>query len=557
MASKYGAGEQTTGEAETKKIAGKDERKTKDSSEEDARGEEQPSKCMQAPDVPDKRKNKLSRGAYSTSQRGEEPSTSGEHRAKPDRKFKYRHHSLWYRLRGKHNHTGVIELDPRHPLHPSLEAMSVGIRRMMLDRTTPGPKDTLVAEDFESVITQQLFLSSLGVECTFQSFATAVFATIRRAVDIDDNLYFNALANPAQSFLEFISNSRSGQDFFLSHDKRYLIKTNTRKDVKFFLSIIAEYLQHFVSYPHSLLVKYIGCYSIKLPHKRKVYFLVMQNIFYPPDRIEDRFDVKGCTAGRYQRPSPPGSHAINVLKDQNFFQEELELGTQKEWFLDQIKADTTFLRNLNVMDYSLLVARQKLHLDERNQTKKLPVLISRINKSLRTISVQSIATADTSWVSTSSSSPERQLFLPTDQQKSRSQCNFAKETAKIEQHGVSFSIELPGLIPTAEPPAPNGGTKNKSSILCFPQSLQECSESHASFETRRRLLPNCQNALHIIDGPNYRYFLGIVDFLTQWNLKQKAARLWKIVKYGCGEHSTMPPPYYSRRFVSFIQNRVT
>nr|KAG5712022.1 hypothetical protein BaRGS_020748 [Batillaria attramentaria] len=57
----------------------------------------------------------------------------------------------------------------------------------------------------------------------------------------------------------------------------------------------------------------------------QVYFLVMQNIFYPPDRIEDRFDVKGCTAGRYQRPSPPGSHAINVLKDQNFFQEELEL----------------------------------------------------------------------------------------------------------------------------------------------------------------------------------------------------------------------------------------
>ena len=35
----------------------------------------------------------------------------------------------------------------------------------------------------------------------------------------------------------------------------------------------------------------------------QIFFLVMQNIFYPAERIEDRFDVKGCTAGRYQEVS--------------------------------------------------------------------------------------------------------------------------------------------------------------------------------------------------------------------------------------------------------------
>ena len=95
-----------------------------------------------------------------------------------------------------------------------------------------------------------------------------------------------------------------------------------------------------------------------------------------------------------------------------------------------------------------------------------------------------------------------------------------------------------------------------SKSMHFPHSLSaELPET--MYNQRRRLLPDCSNALHIIDGPEYRYFLGIVDFLTRWTIKQKAARLWKVIKYGCGEHSTMPPHYYSQRFVRFLTNRVT
>lgn len=41
-------------------------------------------------------------------------------------------------------------------------------------------------------------------------------------------------------------------------------------------------------------------------------------------------------------------------------------GAQRSWFLQQMELDTTFLRELNVLDYSLLVAIQFLHKDEKD-----------------------------------------------------------------------------------------------------------------------------------------------------------------------------------------------
>jgi hypothetical protein len=37
----------------------------------------------------------------------------------------------------------------------------------------------------------------------------------------------------------------------------------------------------------------------------------------------------------------------------------------REWFLKQLNADATFLRSLECMDYSLLVAKHRLHPMER------------------------------------------------------------------------------------------------------------------------------------------------------------------------------------------------
>ena len=73
----------------------------------------------------------------------------------------------------------------------------------------------------------------------------------------------------------------------------------------------------------------------------------------------------------------------------------------------------------------------------------------------------------------------------------------------------------------------------------------------------RRLLLNCNNSLHIIDGANYRYYIGIIDFFTRFKLRQKAGKIFKDLKTCCGSHSTEPPEVYGPRFYEFIADRST
>ena len=53
---------------------------------------------------------------------------------------------------------------------------------------------------------------------------------------------------------------------------------------------------------------------------------------------------------------------------------------QRAWLLRQVEIDTQFLQRLNVLDYSLLLAQQPLHQDERQQGLSLATLIVRTKK---------------------------------------------------------------------------------------------------------------------------------------------------------------------------------
>lgn len=77
--------------------------------------------------------------------------------------------------------------------------------------------------------------------------------------------------------------------------------------------------------------------------------------------------------------------------------------------------------------------------------------------------------------------------------------------------------------------------------------LQEFHQHHG------RLLPNCKNAVHVIDGPERRYFVGIIDVFTVYNWRKKLEHLWKSVRYPGRVFSTVSPTKYSRRFCQWIQ----
>lgn len=74
------------------------------------------------------------------------------------------------------------------------------------------------------------------------------------------------------------------------------------------------------------------------------------------------------------------------------------------------------------------------------------------------------------------------------------------------------------------------------------------------FQTQnRRLLPNFKNPIHVIDGPQERYFIGIIDIFTVYGFKKRLEYLWKRLRYPRQSFSTVSPPSYCLRLCKWVQ----
>nr|XP_036863987.1 phosphatidylinositol 4-phosphate 5-kinase-like protein 1 isoform X2 [Manis javanica] len=355
---------------------------------------------------------------------------------------------LLWRLRDKQSRLGLFEIGPGHELHQLTCMMQAGLWSATQVSMDHPPMGAPTEEDFSEVLTQVHEGFELG------TLAGPAFAWLRRSLGLAEEDYQAALG-PGGPFLQFLSTSKSKASFFLSHDQRFFLKTQRRREVRALLAHLPRYTQHLQRYPHSLLARLLGVHSLQVARGKKIYFIIMQSVFYPTGRISERYDIKGCEVSRWVDPTPEGSHLVLVLKDLNFQDKTIDLGPQRSWLLRQMELDTTFLRELNVLDYSLLMAFQRLHEDEKGLGSSL---VFRTARSVRGVQ-----------------SPE-------------------------------------------EPGAQN-----------------------------RRLLPDAPNALHILDGPEQRYFLGLVDLATVYGLRKRLEHLWKTLRYPGRTFSTVSPARYARR----------
>uniref|UniRef100_A0A3B5AEU0 Phosphatidylinositol 4-phosphate 5-kinase-like protein 1 n=1 Tax=Stegastes partitus TaxID=144197 RepID=A0A3B5AEU0_9TELE len=345
----------------------------------------------------------------------------------------------WWNLRQRWRMLGVFEINPEHEFYQLTSMIKEGMHASLQT-----PVELPVAFPTKKIAFHVFFLILAFQGFVMQTFAAPVFAKLRGSLNLTEEEYMKSLCSEG-CYLQFVSNSKSKADFFVTNDKRFFLKTQSRREVRFLLSNLQAYMDHLEKYPHSLLK----------------YFIVMQSVFYPDERINIRYDIKGCEVGRWTNPDKGGKQTIKVLKDNNFEGQCIELGQEKSWFANQVKVDAAFLRELNVLDYSLLLARQPLHQDELEGKHSLTTCPAR---------------------------------------------------------DTSTDLEL-----------------------------QEFHEHH------RRLLPNFQNAVHVIDGPHCRYFVGIIDIFTVYGIKKRLENLWKTLHYPGRAFSTVSPTKYSQRFCQWIQ----
>ncbi|XP_010611929.1 phosphatidylinositol 4-phosphate 5-kinase-like protein 1 isoform X2 [Fukomys damarensis] len=362
-----------------------------------------------------------------------------------------RHRGLLRRLWDKQTRLGLFEIGPRHELHGVTRMMQAGLWAATQVSIDHPPTGLPTQEDFSEVLTQVHEGFELG------TLAGPAFARLRRSLGLAEEDYQAALG-PGGPYLQFISTSKSKASFFLSHDQRFFLKTQRRREVRVLLAHLPRYVQHLQRHPHSLLARLLGVHSLRVAQGKKKYFIIMQSVFYPAVRISERYDIKGCEVSRWVEPAPEGSPLILVLKDLNFQGKTMNLGSQRSWLLRQMELDTAFLRELHVLDYSLLMAFQRLCDDEQAQGSSIIFHIAR--------------------------SPQI----------------------------------------TEEP------------------DTQNC-----------RLLPDGPNALHVLDGPEHRHFLGLVDLATVYGLRKRLEHLWKTLRYPGRTFSTVSPARYARRLCQWVE----
>ncbi|XP_069001445.1 phosphatidylinositol 4-phosphate 5-kinase-like protein 1 isoform X3 [Embiotoca jacksoni] len=232
---------------------------------------------------------------------------------------------FWWQLRQRWSMLGVFEINQEHEFYQLTCMMKEGLHASVRAADPPGrenraaDQDRLSEEHFKAEETQ----THEGF--VMQTFAAPVFAHLRRSLDITEDEYVDSLCSDG-FYLQFVSNSKSQADFFVTHDKRFFLKTQSRREVRFLLSNLQAYMDHLEKYPHSLLVRFLGVHRILIPDQIKKYFIVMQSVFYPDERINIRYDVKGCEVGRWTDPDTGGKQILKVLKDNNFRGQNITLG---------------------------------------------------------------------------------------------------------------------------------------------------------------------------------------------------------------------------------------
>eukprot|EP00667_Euglena_gracilis_P012543 EG_transcript_12888 len=163
-----------------------------------------------------------------------------------------------------------------------------------------------------------------------------------------ESLLFGKLTTPR----EISTSSKSGSFFFMSVDRRLIVKTVRWFEAQKLLQALPRYLAHFQRAPRSLLTQFCGVFENPKDH---LWFVIMKNLIPPDCTVRALYDLKGSS---HKRSTPPEERKgpMHALKD-NDLTEVLQLCSESEYqrLMKQIQMDVEMLTESKCIDYSLLV----------------------------------------------------------------------------------------------------------------------------------------------------------------------------------------------------------
>jgi 1-phosphatidylinositol-4-phosphate 5-kinase len=122
-----------------------------------------------------------------------------------------------------------------------------------------------------------------------------------------------------------------------------------------FLLVLPQYFRHCAENPNTMMTRFFGMYRVKMYHlRRNVKFVIMNSVYYTDKHLQTFYDLKGSALGRDAKPGQA------VKKDNDLRRgmpgEALALRPNaRQRVRGQIESDCDFLRDMGIMDYSMLV----------------------------------------------------------------------------------------------------------------------------------------------------------------------------------------------------------
>jgi len=194
----------------------------------------------------------------------------------------------------------------------------------------------------------------------FVEQAPEIFQLIRISSGFDDKEYIQCVCQRDFSFIEFSSNSKSGQFLFFTHDARCMVKTVSESEAKALINMLQNgYFEHIDAAEGSLLARIFGLYQVKLPwfnRGKPQHFIVQENVLHSASQsFSVCFDLKGSTVNRRSKPGE------KVQKDMDWIDGGYSFGMADAGarLRRQHRRDCYFLAACRVIDYSLLIGISK------------------------------------------------------------------------------------------------------------------------------------------------------------------------------------------------------
>ena len=362
----------------------------------------------------------------------------------------------------------------------------------------------LVPADFR--FTKKLAFDYHGNELTpssqyafkFKDYCPEVFRELRAKFGLDPADYLVSLTSK-YILSELHSPGKSGSFFYYSRDYRYIIKTIHHSEHWHLRKHLQEYHAHVKNNPDTLICQYFGLHRIKMPisfqnkiKHRKIYFIVMNNLFPPHLDMHSTFDLKGSTCGRItkvdQERAKLDPDYRPVLKDLNWLDENININfgpDKKNKFLDQLRKDVQLLAKLNTMDYSLLIG---IH----------------------------------------------------DMNKSKEEEDGAIEENPSEEESADRNNNEVLTGETCEFSSLAGLNRNNTVVPHFFKQSEGGIRASDQFNA----------------DTNVIYYIGIIDCLTNYSIIKRLETFWRGLSHDLKAVSAVPPKDYSDRFYKFIEKSV-